>query len=194
MGQPTLAQKNRMIRYNQDGLSYTDISRRFAEEGFSINMHSVRRILLRYKDTGLVGRGPRKRRTGKITVKQRQDIFEYYENTDNWEISTKDMFKHLRKVLNLTVEYTAFLRTKISFGVGTAPIRFVPLIREKNKPEREKFAKARLDGEDPLDKYIFVDESSVQTHSNKRIASFRIRRDEFFRIISRLVYNCTYVY
>ena len=64
--------------------------------------------------------------------------------------------------------------------------------REANKPIRAEFAKVRLEEMDDLGKYIFVDECSVQTHTNKKIAMFRVRRDKTYKIVSR--YGLMFMY
>ena len=129
MGQATDEQRWRMVRLYQNGKNCAQIAMQFAEEGVSITAQSVRRIIKHFKDTGGVSNTKRKRRIGKVTEDQRAKLFKFYANQDNWEFSNKQMFHKLSKELNLTVHYSTFIRTKMSFGFGTGPIKYVPLIR-----------------------------------------------------------------
>ena len=129
MGRPTLEQKHRIIHLNRTGQKNTEISKRFDDEGFSLSPQSIGRIVKKYKEEGTFADAKKKKTYVKLTEEQVDEMYEYYQNQDNWEYSNKDMYKKLRKELNLTVHYSTFIRCKLTFDICSGPIRYVPLIR-----------------------------------------------------------------
>ena len=97
----------------------------------------------------------------------------------------QESVKTFKEELGLTISVSTLSRHKISLGFPMGPAQQCNTTRDKNLPLRAQFAQRLLAANHQMNHFIFVDESSFQTHSNRKMGTNIVNKDEHGKKIGK---------
>ena len=148
-------------------------------EGISIGEASMRRLVARHKKGDPLVPKNYKQRYMKVTEEHKAFMVQHFKVWRNRRYSLRESSKILKEQLGITISRSTLSRHKRAIGHPMGPVDRRPMTRGKNQPLRTQFAQRLINTNHKLDKFLFVDESSFQTHGNRKFGTRHVFKDKY---------------
>ena len=165
--------RNRVIHLKSEGVKLVDIQKRLCEEGVSIALSSLYRLIKKYNAYGSVENRHGLFRSKILSNEQVAYIHECMKHNDEYT------GRHLLELLlqrwpNLSISVETIKRERRALGWVASKPKYCQLIRDRNKQKRLDWCNLMLSTNETFDNVIFSDECSVKLDNHGRLC-FRLR-------------------